>query len=731
MNIKKIAKYILLIVLGTLLFPSRVEAGNGTEVTLDPAGVYTPDATEAEQKIDYGTYLIKINTEVSGNKMNGVRNMYCLVTVKRKDLTAITYDITDIDKAVFKRLNYKNYSKSRDYETRYAWLNQRIERYNKVLEYKDVAPGNTEKTPWYMYEVSKPQADYLFLIHAVSSAQDDYALADYPTEVDYEFLGGKMYAYSYNCNYNEVDNDDKADIRPFDSYTMTPTTTTLGSEGRYKKEKFEGTVTSSGSSAGLTVTTNPCSAVLTHKIASTININKSVKVSLKYNFKFTGKMSISTQEKGNCAHVIDVPGGTYTNLYGITYKNITVGICRNVNNHMNVSTYSDVYDREKCLNDFNDITRCGGCGKVFSIVKRTKLGHNYGNWEVTKEATCTTDGTKRRFCQRCGVIEIVTINKLGHNDDNKFVVSKPATCTESGLEKTHCTRCKIEMSSRVINALGHLYNSGKVTKAATCTEKGVMTYSCTRCNSQKTADIAPLGHSWDNGKITKAPTETSTGIKTFTCKTCKVTRTEVVAKTSSEQKNPDKKNDQKTTEQQTTTQPNTSSDNTANDDKDYKDSSKVSNSELAKNLKVTDKKSGGKYRITSIKFKNGKAVGGSVTYVRPNNKNCTKMTAPKNIKIGGVKFKVTSISERAFKGCKNLKSVTIESNVITIGRSAFYGCSKLRTVNIRSKKIRGIGKNSFKGISSKATVKVPKGKLKGYKKKLLKAGLSKKATVKN
>ena len=63
------------------------------------------------------------------------------------------------------------------------------------------------------------------------------------------------------------------------------------------------------------------------------------------------------------------------------------------------------------------IATCTECEKLVAVCKvcKTKitnekpaLGHSYGNWNV-KEATCTTDGTKKRVCSRCGHEEIETI----------------------------------------------------------------------------------------------------------------------------------------------------------------------------------------------------------------------------------------------------------------------------------------------------------------------------------
>lgn len=118
----------------------------------------------------------------------------------------------------------------------------------------------------------------------------------------------------------------------------------------------------------------------------------------------------------------------------------------------------------------------------------------------------------------------------------------------------------------------------------------------------------------------------------------------------------------------------------------------------AKNAKVTVGNL--KYQVTKSSTKSG-----TVAVYAPKSSKATSVTIPASVKIGGVSFKVTSISKNAFKNC-----------------------SKLKTITIKSKTIKSVGSNAFKGISKKAVIKVPSSKLSSYK-KLLK-GKGQKSTVK-
>ena len=88
------------------------------------------------------------------------------------------------------------------------------------------------------------------------------------------------------------------------------------------------------------------------------------------------------------------------------------------------------------------------------------LDHDWDDWKVTKEATCTETGVKTRTCKRdASHTETETIAKTGH--DPIAVPGKEPTCTETGLtEGSKCQRCgKILTAQETIPALGHDWNT--------------------------------------------------------------------------------------------------------------------------------------------------------------------------------------------------------------------------------------------------------------------------------
>ena len=148
------------------------------------------------------------------------------------------------------------------------------------------------------------------------------------------------------------------------------------------------------------------------------------------------------------------------------------------------------------------------------------IKHVFGEWAVTKAATCTEAGVSTRTCTVCGVEETLTVPALGHKF-GEWTVTKAATCTETGVSTRTCTVCGEAKETKDIPALGHKFGEWTVTKAATCTETGVSTRTCTVCGEAKeTKDIPALGHKFGEWTVTKAATCTETGVSTRTCTVC-------------------------------------------------------------------------------------------------------------------------------------------------------------------------------------------------------------------
>ena len=105
---------------------------------------------------------------------------------------------------------------------------------------------------------------------------------------------------------------------------------------------------------------------------------------------------------------------------------------------------------------------------------------------------------------------------------------------------------------------------------------------------------------------------------------------------------------------------------------------------------------------------------------------------PKTIKVNGITYKVTAVSDEAFMYKSGIETLIIGENVKNIGKSAFAEISSLTEIIIKTKKLKTstVKKDAFKLYSDNITVQVPSGKAASYKKLLQAKGLNVKATVK-
>ena len=193
--------------------------------------------------------------------------------------------------------------------------------------------------------------------------------------------------------------------------------------------------------------------------------------------------------------------------------------------------------------------------------------HTYGSAFITKQPTCTSEGTKTKTCTQCGATVTETIAKLSHKYADTVVAP---TCTADGYTLHKCSVCGTSYKDSTTKATGHSYGNSVVTKQPTCTAEGTVIKTCTKCNatvtetipktSHKYADtvVAPTcttdgytlhkcsvcgtsykdnttkatGHSYGNSVVTKQPTCTSEGSAIKTCTKCNATVTETIPKTS-------------------------------------------------------------------------------------------------------------------------------------------------------------------------------------------------------
>ena len=125
---------------------------------------------------------------------------------------------------------------------------------------------------------------------------------------------------------------------------------------------------------------------------------------------------------------------------------------------------------------------CKVCQTVANYEVVPATGHTYGEWNITKEATCTVDGSRMRSCTVCGETETKVIPAMGHVWEWKTLTA--ATETADGISALICKNCQAEKegSRTAIPMTGHQFGDWFVVKEATCTEDGLRELSCTNEN---------------------------------------------------------------------------------------------------------------------------------------------------------------------------------------------------------------------------------------------------------
>ena len=209
-----------------------------------------------------------------------------------------------------------------------------------------------------------------------------------------------------------------------------------------------------------------------------------------------------------------------------------------------------------CIENGEETRTCSVCGEK-QTRETEKVDHVWGEWKVTKEATCTEEGEETRECSVCGEKETRKIDKIDHtwsdwkhDADNHWrectvcgeitdkaahewgdwTVTKEATCKDKGEKTRTCSVCG-EKQTESIDKVAHKWGEWKVTKEATCTEDGERTRTCSVCQEEQKETIVKTGHSFGEWVVTKEPTCVDEGERTRTCSVCREKETEVIPAT--------------------------------------------------------------------------------------------------------------------------------------------------------------------------------------------------------
>ena len=139
--------------------------------------------------------------------------------------------------------------------------------------------------------------------------------------------------------------------------------------------------------------------------------------------------------------------------------------------------------------------KCSVCGKT-TVEQESidALGHDYGEYKITKKPTCTAQGEETATCTRCTSTKTQSVARISHTE--VAVKAIAPTCTKQGKTAgKKCSVCgKTTVEQESIDALGHELGDYEITREPSCTAKGEKTAKCIRCAYTKTADIAKTAH---------------------------------------------------------------------------------------------------------------------------------------------------------------------------------------------------------------------------------------------
>ncbi len=207
-------------------------------------------------------------------------------------------------------------------------------------------------------------------------------------------------------------------------------------------------------------------------------------------------------------------------------------------------------DAPTCTEEGKTYFKCQNCDETEVISTTPAIGHDGGEWVVTKKPTCGSKGVETQLCATCDAkIKTRNIPELGH-DMVKYLrnqysctyvtyyvkcsrcsyyymediigstcvrtetITVDPTCTEEGYTYEKCLNCgKAAGIIVTIPSLNH-YVIEEILKEPTCTEEGEKTVYCFDCDTEKTVALDKLSHTF--GRWEYSGGNTFTGI----CSVC-------------------------------------------------------------------------------------------------------------------------------------------------------------------------------------------------------------------
>lgn len=306
------------------------------------------------------------------------------------------------------------------------------------------------------------------------------------------------------------------------------------------------------------------------------------------------------------------------------------------------------------------LTSCGECD------------HDYGEWVVTKEATCNTPGEAYRVCKLDSEhVDTKVIEPVAHTYGD-YVSDGKVTCTTNGTKTATCTVCGYK-NTVIDTATGHSFNEYTPAGNATCTTGAPETAVCDNENCDAT-DVRyvgeALGHNYGSDGVCSVCSDIMPNLARYDIS---AEGSNVIA-----------------TIYET-------------------DKTIGSSTNIALLLKITG-------TGASIDFETeapwADEYGKKIVYVEIDD-NVTAigsysfagLTKLEEVKLSSA---LTDIPAFAFSKCASVEELEIPASVVTISESAFVDCNGLETVTIgEGSAMTSIGANAFDGCKDLKEINLP------------------------
>ena len=280
------------------------------------------------------------------------------------------------------------------------------------------------------------------------------------------------------------------------------------------------------------------------------------------------------------------------------------------------------------------------------VVDQNNCTHGTNKEVITKEASCTQNGSKEIRCSICDkVLSKEKIKKTGHNyDENEYCSNCGEYATPKFLGKYEVNGATYQVTMPFSNGWGNVTYIGPTDK------------SVKKVDIPKEVKINEIKY-----QVTKIADEAFVGCNALT----KVTigkEVKTIGKSA------------------------------------FENCSKLKDVTIGKGVKDIEKYA---FRncvaLKSIDIEKNVQVIDNEAFA-----NCIKL---KKVVIGK---NVKTISKKAFYNCTSLEKVEMGQSVKTIEKEAFYNCYKLEKIEIKSTVLKKIGENAFAGIASDAMITLDK-----------------------